>query len=188
MSTRTQRLRTLSVEEYLEGEKHSTARHEYVAGETYALSGASKRHNEISLNIAIRLRAVAREQGCRVYMNDVKVRAGEEVIYYPDVMVACGPDTGDEYVEDAPCLIVEVTSPSTASTDRREKLAVYKRIPTLRSYLIVDQERRHVQHIHCDENGEWWHGDAVGRGSLILVCPEMKLPLDDIYLGTGVGE
>lgn len=188
MATQRARHALFSVEEYLEMEKTSSVRHEYVAGEVYAMSGASKRHNRISFNIARGLFPAADAQGCRVYVNDVKVRAAEDVIYYPDVMVACGPDVGDEYVEEAPCLIVEVASPSTTGTDQREKLMAYKRIPGLRAYLIVHQDRRRIQHIHCDEQGRWSHDDAVGRGLFRLARPELRLTIDEVYESTGVEE
>ena len=62
---------------------------------------------------------------CRVYFSDMKLRVADDLFYYPDVLVACEPD--DTYTEDEPCLVVEVASPSTGTTDRREKLAASKR-------------------------------------------------------------
>ncbi|MBA2617877.1 MAG: Uma2 family endonuclease, partial [Rubrobacter sp.] len=109
-------------------EKTATVRHEYVAGEVYAMTGASRRHNRIAGNVYRRLADAAAGGPCRVYMETVKLRI-EDVFYYPDVMVACGPEPDDPYYEDDPCLVVEVVSPSTETTDRREKLAAYKRIP-----------------------------------------------------------
>jgi Uma2 family endonuclease len=70
----------------------------------------------------------------------VKLRAAEDLFYYPDLMVACGPEGESSLYEDSPCLIVEVTSPSTAFIDRHEKMLAYRRIPSLGAYLIFDQE------------------------------------------------
>ena len=81
----------VTVEEYLELEKTSSVKHEYVAGEIHAMVGASRRHNRIAVNILRRLADAAEGGPCRVYISDMKLRAAEDVFYYPDVMVACVP-------------------------------------------------------------------------------------------------
>jgi len=173
----------MSVEEYFDLEERSATRHEYVDGEVFAMSGVTRRHNAIAGNIYIRLRTAARGGLCRVHISDVKLRA-ERVIYYPDVLVACGPEPADERIEDAPCLVVEVLSPSTEATDRREKLMVYKSIRGLRSYLIVDQMQRRVDRYWRAPNNEWQH-DAVVDGSVPVLCGglDLSLTLDEIYDG-----
>jgi Uma2 family endonuclease len=85
----------LSVEEYLRLEETSPVKHEYVGGFIHALAGASKRHNQIALNIASRLRDAVRGGPCRVYIGDVKVRVADDVYYYPDVVVSCGSESTD---------------------------------------------------------------------------------------------
>jgi Uma2 family endonuclease len=181
--------RPLTVEEYLRLEEASPERHEYVAGEVHAMTGASLRHNRIVGNIFGRLWAAARGGPCTPHVEAVKLRVADDVIYYPDVMVLCTPQD-DDLVAHAPCLVVEVTSPSTASTDRREKLANYRKIPSLRAYLIVDQRRRRVDHHWRDEVGDWWHVALAGDGEVSLPCPQVTLALDDIYEGVqpSVGE
>lgn len=174
---------TLTIEEYLKLEESATVRHEYVGGEIFAMVGATKRHNRIIGNISGRLWAAARGGACRVYSESVKLRVSDDVIYYPDVMVACGPEDDDPLVEDDPCLVVEVASPSSETTDRREKLAAYKRMPGLRAYLIVAQDRRWVESHFRDEDGVWNRGDLVDEGRFSVPCPEMKLSLDEIYEG-----
>jgi Uma2 family endonuclease len=86
-------------------------------------------------------------------------------------------------VEDDPCLVVEVASPSTKTTDRREKLAVCKRMPGLRAYLIVAQDRRWVEHHLRGENNIWHRGDLVDEGRFSVPCPETELSLAEIYEG-----
>lgn len=171
----------LSVEEYLELEKSATVKHEYVGGEIHAMVGASRRHNRISLNIVRKLADAAEGSPCRVYMSDVKLQI-QDVFYYPDVMVACGEAPEDEYLEDEPCLVVEVTSPGTETIDRREKLANYQGVSSLQAYVIVDQERRRITHYQRDENGVWLRGDLVEEGKIHLPCPpNAELTIDDIY-------
>ncbi|MDP9458151.1 MAG: Uma2 family endonuclease [Actinomycetota bacterium] len=163
-------------------EETATVRHEYVGGMIYAMVGATKRHNQIGLNIASRLLGAARGGPCRVYASDVKLRASDDAIYYPDVMVACEPED-DPLVEHKPCLVVEVASPSTESIDRREKMLAYRKTPTLQAYLIIAQDERRVERHWRDESGEWRQGEAVGEGFVPIPYPESGLPLAEIYEG-----
>lgn len=174
----------LSVEEYLALEEASQRKHEYVAGEIYAHAGATNRHNIIAGNIYASLWNAARGGSCRIYNSDTKVRAADDTFYYPDVMVVCGDaDTGEDAVyQDAPCVVVEVTSPSTGSIDRREKLAVYKKIPSLKTYLIVSQEERRVERHWRDESGQWWQAEVTELRAVIPIpCPETELTLAQVY-------
>ena len=174
---------SLTVAEYLKLEESAMVRHEYVGGEIFATVGATKWHNRIIGNISGRLWSAARGGACRVYSESVKLRVADDVIYYPDVMVACGPEGDDPLVEDDPCLVVEVVSPSTETTDRREKLAAYKRIPGLRAYLIVSQDRRWVESHLRGEDGVWRRGDLLDEGRFSVPCPETDLFLAEIYEG-----
>lgn len=174
--------RPMTIEEYFAFEEASPIRHEYVGGEVYAMSGVTRRHSLISGNISARLWAAVRGGPCRVHRAEMKLSV-DNVIYYPDVMVACGAEPSDERIEDAPCLVVEVLSESTASTDRREKLMVYRGIASLRTYLIVDQERRLVERHWRDVDGGWRHATLTEQGAVPLPCPELVLTLDDIYEG-----
>jgi Uma2 family endonuclease len=93
-------------------------------------------------------------------------------------------EAGDEALyQHAPCLIVEITSPSTESIDRREKAFTYRKIPSLRAYLIVDQNRRWVERHWRDEAGEWHQGGVADEGSVPIPRPETRLSLDEIYEG-----
>lgn len=177
------RERPLSIEEYLDLEETSPVRHEYVAGQLYTMTGTTRRHNEIVLNIAIRLRAAARSGPCHVYVESVKVRAAGDVVYYPDVVVTCDPTDDDPLIVHRPCLVVEVLSPSTRVTDQREKAMVYKTMASLGAYLIIDQEQRLVERHWRDRSGEWRRTVVTEHGDLPLPCPELPLTLDEVYEG-----
>lgn len=164
-------------------EEDASVRHEYVAGEVYAMTGATRRHNRIALNIATRLLAVTRGGPCRVYMEGVRLRAARDVFYYPDVMVACGPAGDDPLAEHDPCLVVEVLSPATQEIDRREKALVYKGIASVRAYLIVHQDVRRVERHWRDDEGTWWHADTALQGRVPLPFLDLVLTLDDVYEG-----
>jgi Uma2 family endonuclease len=178
--------RLVSVDEYLALEEASPIRHEYLAGEVYALyalAGASIPHNQIAGNIFSALRAAARGGPCRITMSDVKVRADEKLFYYPDVMTVCESGGHDRLVVTKPCLLVEVTSPSTETIDRREKLFAYRRIESLKAYIIVAQDERWVERYWRDEDGIWHQATLWREGRILLPCPETEMTLDEIYEG-----
>jgi Uma2 family endonuclease len=170
----------MTLEEYLVYEEQSPLRHEYVAGEAYAMSGPTTRHNTISLNIHHHLRAAARRRGCRVFVEAIKLHILDRV-YYPDVMVACGAAAEVELIIEEPRLVVEVSSPSTRATDRREKLDAYMRVPSLRLYLIVDQRRKHVIVYSRDGEGDWIRDEIEGDDTIAMPFLETSLALAQIY-------
>jgi Uma2 family endonuclease len=79
--------------------------------------------------------------------------------------------------------VVEISSPSTAVIDRREKLVAYKRIATLEAYVIVEQDERRVQRHWRDKQGVWWEAEVSGTGRVPIPCPDVVLTLDEIYVG-----
>ena len=182
MSSTAQSIETVSEQEYLDGEKISEVKHEYIDGCIYAMAGASRRHVIISGNLFASLRSGAKGSRCVTFQSDMKVRVvGKKSYFYPDVVVDCGEVTDDYYLE-TPCLIVEVLSKSTAKRDRSEKLLSYMNIPTLKAYLLVEQDQPEVELFYRQENGEWWVESLEGLGAaLTLPCPDMELTLDDIY-------
>lgn len=179
---------SLSSSEYLEGEKHSDLRHEYIAGEVYAMAGAGEQHNRIAGNVFFQLRAKARGGSCGVFMSDMKLRIEKGVcFYYPDVMLNCDIDDNHSHFKDNPCLIAEVSSPSTEAIDHREKLLAYKNIPSLKYYLLIASNRQHVEYYQRNKAGEW-ESDILEINQVIHVqCGigdtqyEAGLCLEDIY-------
>src|SRR5438093_771069 len=145
----------LSVEEYLEGEKDSPVRHEYVDGQVYAMAGASDRHNLIAGTLYSRLLDHLGGGLCQPFISDMKVLVDPVVYYYPDVVVACDPPGGDRYTRKQPRLIIEVTSRSTARTDRSEKLFAYQQVESLLEYVIVAQDRIEVDVYRRQSDGGW---------------------------------
>lgn len=171
-------LHTMTVEEYFHFEERSPIKHEYVAGEVYAMSGATARHNLIAGTIFTRLFTAADDGPCRVFMNDMRLEAAEDKYYYPDVVVLCTPIAELDIVARGPCVVVEVTSPSTARIDRGEKLEAYRRIPTLRAYLIVDHRRRRVErHWRETTDGAWLRDEIVGDDETPIPIPGLDVTL-----------
>ncbi|MGH7713431.1 MAG: Uma2 family endonuclease [Gemmatimonadaceae bacterium] len=174
--------RLLTVDEFLALEEGAAGKQEFVAGHVFAMTGASARHNLIAGNIFRRLSTTASGGPCRVFISDVKLRAADDVIYYPDVMVFCGDLDPAALIIRDPCLVVEVTSPSTARFDKSEKRDVYLRIPSLQAYVIVEQGWRRVDRYWRGPTGDW-QSEIIQEGVVPSPCPDTVLTLDEIYAG-----
>lgn len=177
-------LHMLSEEDYLAAELESPVRHEYVGGQVFAMAGASERHNRIALNAAFALRSQTRGTGCIPFVSDMKLRVDAvNAYYYPDVMLACNTSDNHPLVKTSPCVLIEVLSPSTASTDRREKVLAYRQIPSLQAYLLVETEQRQVDYFLRDAQGQWQAGQLDEMSLLAVTCGPhtLRLGLDDLY-------
>ena len=175
-------LPTMTVEEYFRFEKASPVKYEYVAREVYAMAGATVRHDRIATNILVRLSLAARPGPCDVFSSDMRVEVARDRYYHPDVTVVCTPVAESDIVARNPCVVVEVTSPSTARIDRGEKLDAYRSMATLQSYLIVDHRRRRVErHWRETLGSEWRREEIVGDGRVRVPCLDIELTLDEIY-------
>ena len=183
MGRRAEHNEVMSIDAYLEFEMASDRRHEYVEGRVYAMSGAHSRHNRIAGNIFGRLREATRGGSCRTYVSEIKVRTPNDRVYYPDVMAVCTPRDDDGYVIDDPCLVVEVASPSTWRVDRFEKQPAYALIPSLTTFLLVEQHGRQVDRWWRTDGGGWERETVIESGDVFVPCPGLTLTLDEIYEG-----
>jgi Uma2 family endonuclease len=173
----------ITIEEYLRGEESSELRHEYIGGAVYAMVGASRRHNTLALNLGAALQRHLQGGPCHVFMSDVKVRLrvrGDEIFYYPDLVVACEPSDREPYYVEQPRLIVEVLSETTERIDRREKLFAYTSIPSLQEYVLVAQARSEVTIYRRRSD---WAGEILCEGELRLETVELSIPVASIYEG-----
>ena len=171
------------MDEYLEMEEASPTKHEYVAGQIFSLAGASERHNRIAMNIAAQLWAAAGDGPCRVYGSDMRLRIGDDVVYYPDVQVVWDPADTEQRYTSSPCVVVEVLSPSTESIDLREKLLAYSRIKSLRAYVIVYRDDMRIMRHYRAENDAWFDALHGPESNVPFACPEVDLSVREIYRG-----
>jgi Uma2 family endonuclease len=170
----------INVEEYLEIEERSEARHEYVGGMLYAMAGSTDLHNRIAFNTSRKLADAGDDGPCRVYISDVRVQIGT-VYYYPEVMVACEPpETENPRLRTNPCLVVEVLPASSESIVRREKLLAYRGVSTVETYLIIHQDMRRFERHYRGDDDDWHRADHVRDGYIPVPCPGLKLTLEDI--------
>ncbi|MEP7341649.1 MAG: Uma2 family endonuclease [Acidobacteriota bacterium] len=172
----------LNVKDYLENEKDSPTKHEYVDGQIYAMAGASDRHNRISRNICNRLDDHLGGGPCEAFISDMKVWVSQTVFYYPDVIVACDPAGIDPYYRKQPSLIVEVSSPGTERIDRSEKLMAYKQIKSLKEYVIVSQERTFIEIFRRQRGDKWqWEVFTELKEELHLDSVNLTLSVAEVY-------
>ncbi|MCF8209320.1 MAG: Uma2 family endonuclease [Rhodoferax sp.] len=171
-----------TAEDYLRTEESNGLRHEYVDGEIYAMAGAGEAHNLIALNVAAGLRNLVRGGPCRVFIADMKLRVAEwNAFYYPDVMVVCNPADNHTHYKEQPGTVIEVMSPTTESIDRREKLLAYRTLPSLQEYVLIAQDRRHMEVYRKDANGILQHEVLAAGQPLWLETVSVSLTQDAVY-------
>ncbi len=149
----------ISPEEYFDMEEAAEYKSEYYHGEIFAMSGASHNHNMIAVNILASLYNSLRDSDCVVYPGDMKVQIEEAEHYvYPDVSVVCGDIEFAENRDDTvtnPVVIIEILSKSTKSYDKGDKFKSYRKISSLRDYILVDQYTCSVEHFYKNDAGKW---------------------------------
>ena len=179
----------LTTEEYLEGERASEVRHEFLFGRVYAMAGASDDHNRITGNIFGELRERLRGKRCEPFATDMKVRIRQpnsDVFYYPDVLVACDPADNEKYFRERPTVIFEVLSPDTERTDRREKAMAYFQILSVQLYLLVEQDKPRITLLRRADAG-WQMEVLEGRSAVLkLEALGVEIPFERIYERTAV--
>jgi Uma2 family endonuclease len=176
----------LTSEEYFALEERAEVRHEYHRGRTYAMTGASARHNLIVGNVIAGLHGQLRKSACRVYPSDLRLKIEQSRSYvYPDISVVCGalqlsddrPDTITN-----PTMLVEVLSPSTENYDRGQKFELYRTVESLQEYLVIAQDRLHVEHYIRQADHRWLLVDFyLPEHALRLAAIQCALTLADIY-------
>jgi Uma2 family endonuclease len=181
-------LHCYAYDEYLQVEAHSLVRHEFIGGEIYAMAGGSPEHAALA-SVVMRLIGNQLPPSCRTYSSDLRIRIhSANASVYPDGTVICGKvvrAVDDPLAAVNPTLIVEVTSPSTESYDRGDKLAHYKLLPTLREVLVVSHATPHVE-LHRRTDAGWTTIEVGPNGRIELESIAAHLLVNDVYaLATG---
>ncbi|CAG0981413.1 hypothetical protein ANRL3_02154 [Anaerolineae bacterium] len=177
--------RFITPEEYLALEEKADHKSEYCDGEIFAMAGASNNHNLIAGNVHAVLHQLLSKRPCRTYINDMRLHVKRSGLYtYPDVMVVCGkiefvPGRDDTVLN--PIVLVEVWSDSTKEYDRGAKFAMYRQIPTLQEYVMIDQTQPYVEHYRRD--GNFWVLETLEQMETVLALPslECEIPLATMY-------
>ena len=173
-------------EEYLAFERASEEKHEYLAGEVYLMTGASRAHNLIVVNLAAILGNQLKSRDCEAYVNDMRVRISALRSYtYPDVVVVCGEAKFEDNEFDTllnPTVIIEVLSPSTEIYDRGKKFQLYRTLDSLQEYVLISQDAPRIEHFARQESGQWLLSEVTDlQAQLILPAVGCTLALEDVY-------
>lgn len=169
---------------YLDWEAQQADKHEYLGGEVFAMAGASDAHVTLAGNLFVALRTHLRGGPCSVFISDMKLRVeADNAYFYPDVFVTCAEaDRAQPLHKSAPTLVAEVLSPSTSAYDRGAKFAAYRKLPSLREYLLIDTERTSVDLFRRNETGQWvLFPHEAGGHMLELASVGLHLPLAQLY-------
>jgi Uma2 family endonuclease len=177
--------RHMSYTEYLANEMNSSAKHEFLRGEAFAMAGGTPEHAALAAQITYLLIQAIGDRPCRTFSSDLRVRIWEtELTTYPDVTVVCGKadvDDDDPHAITNPVLVVEVLSDGTEAYDRGEKAAHYRRLASLREYLLVSQRERRLELYRRANDGQWMFLEAGPGETLELASVGVSLSTDAAY-------
>jgi len=185
--------RKMTVEEYLEFERNSDAKHDYVDGQVIdvrAMAGTTANHSRIQLSWSVALRHRLEGMPCEPFGSDLKVRSSRQRAFrYPDLSVACRPLEFDpresgELTLLNPRLIIEILSDSTEKQDRDEKFKEYLTIESFREYVLTSQYRPSIETFYRRDDGQWLFNFTRGLDAAVkLQSLGIEVPLREIFAG-----
>ncbi|HEX5151499.1 MAG TPA: Uma2 family endonuclease [Parafilimonas sp.] len=181
----------LSIQEYLEMENASPEKHEYYQGEVFAMSGARVPHVMISDNILFTLKLKLKDKSCKPFGSDLRIHVEANTLFtYPDISIVCGDIitlNDDNFNVLNPSVLIEVLSKSTKNYDRGDKFKLYRDIPTLKEYVLVDSESVGVEIFRLNAAQHWeleeYDKDAEGFEIRFV---DVFLLLSEVYEGVGL--
>ena len=169
--------------EFLAWEERQPDRNEFLRGETFAMVGGTARHNRVIMNLGSRIAEHLDGTGCQAFSESMRVQIPEGILY-PDVVVTCGKaEAGDEKIITDPKLVIEVLSPSTKGYDQRDKFVLYRSLPSLREYALIDPSDRRVEVFTLADAGAWLLVDQTKAGALTLRSIDLSIPMDAVFKG-----
>lgn len=179
----------LTEDEYLAIEETAEFRSEFYAGEMFAMAGASRQHNDVKENLSIEIGGRLKGSGCRTYSADMRVKIQRTGLYtYPDFIIVCGrPEFAAGKGLDTllnPQVVAEILSDTTESYDRGSKFLQYRRLPSLKEYVLISQDRVLVERFVRQPDETWvltTFDDPAGDFALTTV--PVRVPLADLYRG-----
>jgi Uma2 family endonuclease len=176
----------VSPEEYLRLERQAECKSEYLNGEIFAMTGASRKHNLITTNISRELSQQLKTRPREVYAADMRVKVRATGLYtYPDVAIVCGESQfEDDYVDTLlnPTVLIEVLSQSTERFDRIAKSSYYRTIDSLAEHLLVAQDEIRLEQYVKQPNGQWSLYEYLTLNSAAnLTSVDCSLKLSEVY-------
>jgi Uma2 family endonuclease len=178
----------LSESEYLAIERAAEFKSEFYDGEMFAMAGAGLRHNRIRDNLVYKISQNLEGSQCFTYSADQRVKVERTDLYtYPDVLIVCGRPEVDPDQKDTlfnPLVIIEVLSKSTESYDRGKKFLNYRRLPSLKEYVLVSQEQKLIERYVRQPDDDWFLTTFDDpKSEFALTNVPVRIPMADIYRG-----
>lgn len=180
--------RKLTEAEYLAIERAAEFKSEFYNGEMFAMAGASREHNRVKENLIVEVGGRLKGGPCQTFSSDQRVKVEPTGLYtYPDIVVVCGRPEYAETDRDTlvnPTVVIEVLSPSTQKYDRVAKLRFYKKLASLREYVLVSQHAPEYERYTRQEDGTWsWTLVEGLADELIFESIPVRVPMTDVYAG-----
>lgn len=177
-----------TIEEYLEMENASVEKHEYYKGEIFFMSGAKTPHNIISKNTLVALGIKLKGKSCQPYGSDMRIHIETNTLFtYPDISIICGKVitlNNDDYNVLNPSVLIEILMPSTTIYDRGAKFKLYRDIPTLKEYILIDSQSVNIEIFRLNENNHWGLEEySKPHEQLYIKTINESVPLAEIYEG-----
>lgn len=180
-------LAKMTLAEFLGWEEQQPERHEFYRGDVYAMVGGSARHNRVILNLSGLMAEHLDGSGCQVFAESMKLQVAEGILN-PDVVVSCAAaEAGDEHIVSDPKLVIEVLSPSARGYDKRDKFALYRTVPTLIEYGLIDPATRQIEVFTLTDTGAWLFTDQTRSAALTLSSIGLTLPVERVFRGVKAG-
>jgi Uma2 family endonuclease len=169
----------ITQQDYLACELQSDVRHEYIDGQVYAMAGAHKDHNLITMTVSNLFYNHLQNNPCQPYASDMKVKVGKN-FFYPDVMVDCSGKEEDYYTE-FPTIIVEVLSKSTRQHDKTFKRQAYFQIPSLQEYILIEQDFVEIERWYKTQDNHWEQSVHYLGDDVTFHAINLTTSVEDIY-------
>jgi Uma2 family endonuclease len=178
-----------TIQEYLEMEQVSQEKHEDYEGEIFAMSGSKVTHNIIAMDTSTLFTSKLKGKPCRPFNSDQRIHIEKNSLFtYPDISIVCGDietRNNDDWNILNPTVIVEILSPSTRDYDRGQKFKLYRDIPSLKEYILIDSETINVEIFFLNNENHWELREYKSiENFFILDSVQVKLELKEIYEGT----
>ncbi|WP_030007905.1 Uma2 family endonuclease [Picosynechococcus sp. NKBG042902] len=175
-----------TVEDYLEQEARSVLRHEFIQGKIIPMAGASANHNRLTLNLSRLLPFEISDHQYEIFVSDMRLWLPDVASYlYPDVMMIEGAPVFLDESQMAvtnPSMIAEVLSNSTEGFDKNQKFALYRTIPQLREYLLIDQTYPRVELYQKVGDRQWLLTELMGKNAVIkFKFTALEIKLSELY-------
>jgi Uma2 family endonuclease len=176
-------------QEYLDIERERADKHEFFKGKIFAMPYPDKIHNLIYSNLFSRLFTKLDGTSSKPYGAEMRIHILENSLFtYPDISVICG-DIVNAYADEdtaiLPSVLFEILSSGTSSYDQGDKFELYRDIPSLKEYIIVDSESVRIDAYRINDAGHWGLKQYKDKDdSLVLPGLNISIPLRDIYQRT----